>query len=349
MRVIKKKIGELEKCYSLSMLNYHGQQHLLAAAEKKAGCLLFDLDGNPKEVIWEGPGGTMSMVPVPNREGQFLATQQFYSPNDSKEAKIVVVTAREEGGWEVRTLIDLPFVHRFDILRSGENYYLIACTLKSGHQYQDDWSSPGKVYAGLLPDDLSQFSQDHQFKIEVIKDNMMKNHGYFRYSAGSGDSAVISCEQGIYQFMPPSAKEEEWEISCLIDRPASDALLLDLDSCGEAELFVLSPFHGDTIDIYKRDQGVYKKVYTYPEPLEFLHAICGADIGGYPTVVVGHRKGRRALMTFRFDRQRGYYAEVIDEDTGSANVLHYTHNGCDVLVAANREIDEIASYTFEKE
>ena len=35
--------------------------------------------------------------------------------------------------------------------------------------------------------------------------------------------------------------------------------------------------------------------------------------------------------------------EIIDENVGPANVLHFVKDGKDVLVAANREIDEIAN------
>ena len=95
MKIRKIKTHELEKCYSICPLTYHGSEHMLVAAEKVNKCLLFDLDGNLEETVWEGPGGTMTMVQLPGSDGQFLATHKFYSPNDSKEAKIVLATPAE--------------------------------------------------------------------------------------------------------------------------------------------------------------------------------------------------------------------------------------------------------------
>lgn len=348
MKVTKKVIARLPKCYSLAALHYQGKDHFLVAAEKVDRCLLFDLDGNLEDTVWEEPGGVMTMVPVPGTDGQFLATHKFYSPNDSKDAKIVVVTPEADGEWQVRTLADLPHVHRFDILERNGVRYLIACTLKSGHEYQDDWSLPGKVYGAVLPDDLGGFDEGHQMELEVLQDQMFKNHGYYRTEEKGTQSALISAENGIFQFIPPENADGPWEITSLLDTAASDAVLIDLDGDGEKELAVLAPFHGDEISVYKKQNGRFCKVYEYEEPAEFTHAIFGGTLGGTPAIVVGHRKGKRNLLAFTWNTDSGSYeVQVIDKGCGSANVMKYHYAGADILISANRETDEVAMYRIE--
>lgn len=348
MKVEKKVISNLTKCYSIAPLTYQGKNHFLVAAEKIDRCLLFDLEGNLVDTVWEEPGGVMTMAQVPGSDGQFLATHKFYSPNDSKEAKIVIVTPKGKGDWEVRTLVDLPFVHRFDIInRNGVNY-LIACALKSGHEFKDDWSMPGKVYAAVLPDDLSQFNENNQLELTVIKDDMLKNHGYYKVEDQGIMTSIVCADSGVYQFIPPTEAVGEWTINHLLQEPASDAVLVDFDGDGEKELAVLSPFHGEKIMIYKKQDGEFKKVYQYEKDAEFTHAIYGGMLCGKPALVVGHRKGERNLIVFTYNAETlGYEAEVIDSDVGPANVYHYEYNGKDVLIATNREIDQVAMYTLE--
>lgn len=350
MKVEKKVISNLTKCYSIAPLYYQGKEHFLVAAEKVDQCILFDTDGNEEEVVWEEPGGVMTMVQVPGTDGQFLATHKFYSPNDSKEAKIVIVTPDGIGNWDVRTLTDLPFVHRFDVLVRNGVKYLIACALKSDHEYKDDWRFPGKVYAAVLPDDLSGFDKDHQIELTVINEGMLKNHGYYKVEDAGVQTSVISCDNGIFQFIPPENCEGEWEIRTLTIDAASDAVLVDFDGDGEKELAAIAPFHGEKIRFYKKGKDGYEKVYEFEEDREFLHSIYGGTLCGRPAFVTGHRKGERDLMAFFYNKEKETYEmEYIDRDCGSANVYHYVKDGKDILISTNREIDEVALYTITEE
>lgn len=345
MNVEKKVISHLTKCYSIAPLAYQGKKHFLVAAEKVDKCILFDENGNEEDTVWNEPGGVMTMVQIPGTNGQFLATHKFYSPNDSKDAKIVVVTPKGKGDWEVKTLVELPFVHRFDILtRNGVNY-LIACALKSDHEYKDDWRFPGKVYGAVLPENLNEFDENHPLQLTVLKDGMLKNHGYFRVEENGIPTGLVSCENGVFEFIPPENENSEWEIRQLLTDPASDAVLVDFDQDGETELATIAPFHGDKIRFYKKENGTFTLRYEFPESREFLHSIYGGECCGKQVLITGHRKGQRDLMMFWFDKAASCYKmEYIDRNCGSANVYHYVKDGADMLVSTNREIDEVALY-----
>lgn len=344
-KVMKKVIAHLEKCYSIAPLHYNGEFHILVAAEKHAPCLLFDKKGELKETIWEEPGGVMTMVQVPGTDGQFLATHKFYSPNDSKEAKIVVVTPMGNGQWEVRTLVSVPHVHRFDILTRNGKQYLFVCTLKSGHLYQDDWSSPGKVYAAELPMDISDYDEEHQLKLEVVKDNLLKNHGYCRDVLEGIETGIVSCEQGVFRFTPPADRGQQWLVETLLASPVSDMAFADLDEDGRKEMIAFAPFHGDSVEIYKKQNGDYKLNYKYPGNTEFAHAIYGGQLCGKNAFIIGHRKGKRNLLVIEYDQKTAsYQTQILDEDCGSANILHFLDEGKDMIISANREIDEVALY-----
>ena len=345
MNISKKKISDLTLCYCIAPIMYKGQRHFLVASEKEYSCLLFDIHGKLVDEIWKGPGGTMSAVAVPGEDGAFLATHKFYSPNNCKEAKIVLCRHTEQG-WQVRTLADMPYVHRFDIIqRNGVNYF-IGCCIKNGYDYKDDWSNPGKTYACPMPGDLMNLPEDYRLPLKEIKGDMLKNHGYCRDVENGINCGIVTCQQGVFRFIPPAAREEDWQIQQLISDPVSDALLMDFDGDGDKELLTLSPFHGDTLRVYKLCGGSYKQIFEYEKKIEFAHAICAGNLQGKDVAIIGHRKGDRDLLAVSYENS-GYHVELLDHDVGPANAMYMKVDGKDVIISANREINEIAYYTVE--
>lgn len=335
MQYNKQIVHSLEKCYALSALSVGGQTHLLVAAEKHDPCYLFDTAGTLIDTVWTEPGGVMTMVPVPGREGTFLATHQFYSPNDSAEARLICAERREDG-WGINTIAELPFVHRFDIIPVDGVNYVLACTLKSGHEYKNDWRFPGKLWTGVLGEDPAA-----PLELKILKEGLGHNHGYTRYIENGQISGIVSCDQGVFQVTPGPS----WTVEQLTDQPASDAVRMDLDGDGLPELLTISPFHGDTVEIWHLTNGKYAPVYAYLDKLPFLHAIYGGVVYGRPTIYVGNREGDKLLLGFYYDSETGtYQTEEVDRGAGPANCMLLERDGHPALLTANRETNEIAIY-----
>lgn len=343
MKLKKISTYTLNKCYCIGEISQNSEKSILIASDQIDKCLLFDLNGNFLEEVWDKPGGTMSMVEIPNKPGEFLATHCFYSPDDSKNAKIVHIF-KENNAWTSKIIADVPFVHRFNIIQSENTHYLIVCTLKSGHLYDGDWSKKGKVYAIELPNDISVYNSQNLLKLTEIYDGLLKNHGYClsfdkKYS-------LISADEGIFKFEPPTSKNKNWTITQLTNYPASDVTECDFDNDGEMELLAISPFHGDEICIFKQIHGKYQQVFSYTCSSSFAHSIWSGKIFNKAVGVIGFRGNARDLVMISYDNE--YKVEILDTNVGSANILCFENNKEDFMVSANREIDEIAFYKWIK-
>ena len=192
MNVSKKVIANLEKCYAIAPLTYNDRKCFLVSAEQQNPCYLFSEDGENLDTVWTEPGGVMTMAQVPGTNGQFLAIHRFYSPDDALNAGIVIVTPEEKGNWEVRTLCNAPFVHRFGILHRAGRNYLIVCCLKTGHEYTGDWRFPGACFGAELPKDLSSYNEDNQLSLTLIRGGMLRNHGYCTIGRGGYTAGLVA-------------------------------------------------------------------------------------------------------------------------------------------------------------
>lgn len=187
-------------------------------------------------------------------------------------------------------------------------------------------------------------------EIKVLKEGLLKNHGYCKAEVDGVLRSYVAANEGVFECTPPESAEGTWEIKQVLDEASSDMAFADFDNDGELEMLTISPFHGEKISIFKKQDGKFKKVYTYEKDAEFAHGIWGGEIAGTQGVLIGHRKGERNLLFFRCTdpEKLTFTADLLDSDVGPANVLHYTNDGEDYILSANREIDEIALYKVEK-
>lgn len=340
MKIEKRKLSTLEGVYSCNGIEVDGQTRLLLASEAEDRCLAWNGPAYDRShTVWDGPGGTMSIVPIPGTNGEFLAVQKFFRMYDWEEAKVVHVRPLGGGTYQVTDVLRLPYIHRFDLLTVGDRHYFIAGTLATQKATKDDWSSPGKIWVG-------EYRKGEALSISVLKDGITQNHGYSRLVKEGVAHGLVTGREGAFEVTPPQTPEGQWSVRQFMDWPISDISAIDIDGDGELEFATIEPFHGQYFRIYKKIGGVYTKVFEHPEVTEFYHVVVGAHLAGQPVFIGGCRRGRQQLFYVRAKQTDPLVLEpvLIEEGVGPSNVHVLHEKERDIIVAANREIDEAALY-----
>ena len=342
MKFVKKVLDDLDHCYAVGSILFNGRRKLLFAAENDGPCYAYDEQTGEKVVVWEHPGGTMSMIPIPDTNGEFLAVQGFRSGFMAQGTSLAWVVPKEEGPWQVKTVLVHPFIHRFDILSAGGVNYLLLCTLANSKKDKEDWSDPGKLWVAELPKDLNQ-----PIYPEIIAENMLKNHGYCRVNWNGKMAGLTTCANGLFVVTPPQQKGEKWSIEKLIDRPISDVAAVDIDGDGELELATIEPFHGNQFLINKKTEKGYEVVYRYPNEMDFGHVVWGGTLCGTPCFIGGVRRKNKELFCIRSAKAETlcFTTEIIEAGQGPSNVAVLNEQEKDVILAANREAAQAVLYT----
>jgi hypothetical protein len=340
MRFEKKHLTDMFRCYSTQYVTVDGEERVLLATEGEGQALSFSgKDYEKMEAVWDAPGGTMSMVPIPGKNGAFLAVQNFFPTFQAEKSIVVTAVPKEDRSWEVTKFLDLPYLHRFDILTGGGKLYFIGCTLCTSKSSKEDWSDPGKIYVGEL--DL-----DAPMELKVIAEGLVRNHGYSRVSWKGTECGFVTSDQGVLVVTPPQKDGDDWTVEKLLDEPVSDIAVIDIDGDGEDELVTIEAFHGGNFLIRKKIDGEYKIVFKYHKPMDFGHVVWGGKLRGVPTIIGGYRREAKELFWIQADKDEPltFRTGTIDEGTGPSNVAVINHEDRDIIIAANREIGEAALY-----
>jgi hypothetical protein len=337
MKISKRRLCEMPSCYAAAVVQRNGKALFLLAPDAPGPCYAFDSGTFIPESVWEKPGGTMSIVQVPGTNGDFLAIQRFFPGFQAQDAEIVRVR-RGEKGWQTTPLFKLPYVHRFGLLKRGGINYILCATLCTVKTNEKDWSSPGALYAAELPDDL-----ETPIVLTQIGGGYTRNHGFWQIDE---HSCLTSCDQGIYEILPPAERGGKWISFHISQNPVSDIALCDIDGDGAAEIVAIEPFHGDKFRIYKWSANGCSPMYEHPGKTNFLHVVWGGELRGQPVFIGGARGGNKELFLLRWQNGK-IISETIDSGAGPANisVIHETNR--DLILAANHESGEGAVYIIE--
>lgn len=343
MRIEKNVLTNMERCYAVSCMDIDGEPYAFFATEGKGECCAFDCETLEKRVdVWQGPGGTMSIVEIPGKKGEFLAGQKFFRLFDWEEAEMVWVKPDGNGGFNVKTVLQIPYLHRFDILQQDGKNYFIGCSLASHKDTREDWSRPGAVYVAAIPDDW-----DQPFEVKVLRDDFYKNHGYERVDWNGRQAGMVTCEQGVFVVTPPADQSSDWTVEQIMEQPTSDVAVIDLDQDGEPEIATIEEFHGSYFRVYKKIDGQYRMIFEHPEVSEFYHVASSGKILGTPVFIGGCRRGKQQLFLLCWNKKtKSVDIITIDENVGPSNAIIANFEERDLIISANREVAQAVVYTI---
>jgi hypothetical protein len=342
MKITKHHLCDLPSCYAVSHVERNGRILLLLAPDAPGPCYAFDSVTFKREIVCPEPGGTMSLVPLLGGNGDFLAVQRFFPGFQAQGAEIVWVR-RGEKEWGAKTILKLPYVHRFDVLERGGIKYLFCCTLCTAKNGVDDWTSPGGLYAAELPENMNT-----PFSLTQIAGGMTRNHGYWRVKKQGYTSALTSCDQGVFEVLPPAKHGGKWTVQKILNKPVSDIALCDIDGDGIDELAAIESFHGNRFCIYKRQANGGSLLYQYPGNTDFLHVVWGGKLRGRPVFIGGCRGGNKELFLLRWQDGKIVH-EIIEAGAGPANISVVNGKDHDLILVANHERGEGAVFIVRDE
>ena len=339
MKVQKIHLDEMYRCYATSAITLDDQLHLFYASEEKDyPCFAYSgKDFKDKKVIWEKGGGTMSMIPIPGRKNQFLAVNGFYLKETPSGAHLTWVTYDKQAGFILKDILHLPYLHRFDLYESKGKVYFIGATIAESKEHKEDWSKAGKIYVAELPQDLNQ-----ELHLKVIAEGMFHNHGYTR--SLQNDGGYFTSDQGIFKVTVPDHLGN-WKVEQILNKPVGEIAVIDIDNDGQEEVMTIEPFHGNVIKIYKKINGVYKDVYSYPYVIDFAHTLVGAKIRGVNSFIGGVRRESSDLFMVQFIKGK-FETTLIDKGVGPANLNVVNLEECDLIHSSNHTQNEAAVYVI---
>lgn len=339
MKFTKKVLADIKRCYSVSKIKYDNKEHLVFASEDpNIGCESFNLpDLDFDQEVWKTPGGCMSMIQIPNRKNQFLAIHEFYLKVHPSLANLALIEKKADG-FHIEKILDLPFLHRFDVFEYQNKVYVILSVIAEDKQHKEDWSKPGQVYAGILEEDntISHFTK--------IGDNMFHNHGFYHYEDEKGGiHCYFGSDEGLFVLDINDSEITNWKLNKIIDGQIGEVAVIDIDNDGDLEIMTIEAFHGNNIYIYKLVDGKYQRIYHYDNKIAFAHALSAGVINGKNTFVAGVRREDCELFTVQYIDGK-LKTEVIDTQVGPANLIVVDN----MIASANHTANQACIYEFEK-
>ncbi|MBJ6745939.1 hypothetical protein JEQ21_05645 [Streptococcus sp. 121] len=326
----------LESVFAVSHLQHPDAEFLLVASEGKEGaCFAYDV-GNQfsKQLVWEGSGGTKSIVQVPNSL-DFIATQGFYPEYDGAHCQLVY-GHYQDGSWEIRPLMHFPYLHRFDLVQAedGKTIYFIGATIANSKLFPEDWLDRGKLHVGYF-DQKSRSLRG----LQELPVRLLKNHGYF--SVKEEGYSLIASADGVFKLEYPTKENPDWNLEQIFHEETSDVVEVDWTGPDAKDKAIIQGFYGDRFRVL--NAVFQQEVYRFPSPTPFGHALWAGYLAQKASILFGYREGKAELILLQM-KEDGIESQVVEAGVGASNVLGFSVEGDAYIFSANHGQNQVVLY-----
>lgn len=343
MKVSKQIFEEFEKLYAQGVIFKDGNPiKYIAGAEAQGQAISIDVETGAKQVIWDGEdcGGTMSICQI-NENGDFYANERFFPIFHGPDCAIVYGELKNNE-YEITEVQKIPWLHRFDVITVGEDKVFVGATLAKYKENKDDWSCPGEILIGKLNKNPKE-----PFELTVLQGGITKNHGYCTTTYNGKRAILITGVEGLFCVYVPEKFEDKWEVVKMLDVEISDACTVDIDNDGQDEIVTIEKFHGNELNVYKLNDGVWTKIFE--KEIAFGHGLWGGKLLGKNRLLAGWRQGTKELICFT---QNGEEIEEFVLGAGGTSQFAVWEKGEKAyILSADRQaigqIGQLALYTLE--
>lgn len=333
----KKGLLHIEAVYTANAFRVNNRFYIGAGSETQPDVYIYDLKNGGKEFVGGCPGGVMSFVPVPQQPELFVSIMGLFPPFIGAEAG-VFLHQKTGKTWKTQKAIDLPFAHRCEIItRNGKNYLFAASVSKHKNNPQD-WSKKGEIHLVELGN-----TNELPFNSTIIENDILRNHGMIKTTIDSMETICVSGAEGIFYY---DLQENTWIKKQIFDKEVSEFCFVDLDGDGTNELITIEPFHGETLNVYKKAGNKWELKFS--DSLSFGHGLSGGQFNSEPIIVVGSRSGSLALDMFTVeDLASGKLVrKTIETGVGPTQTQVFSDGKTDYILSSNQKKNEVALYSI---
>jgi len=333
----KQVILKIKNVYTANAFQTEKGFFVGAGSETEPDVQLYDLGSGISESLADCPGGMMSFIPIPGQPDDYITIMGLFPPFIGGEAGLYL-HQKSSSGWQSHKALPFPFAHRCELISSGGEKYLVAAKVSSYKENPPDWSRPGEIHIISLENYASM-----PWESLIIDRGITRNHGMIRGLVDGKEKLCVSGEQGVFSVDP--GKKGKWEVQKLFDKEVSEVNFVDLDGDGSSEMVTIEPFHGNTINVYKKSGGEWHLKFS--DSLSFGHGLGSGMFNGEPVFVVGNRSESLALEVFRVKdlSKAKLNRKLIEAETGPTQTQVFCYQGVDYILSANQKKHEVALYS----